>query len=397
MRPGNFIVMIGALSRPTMPAFSALFTLEPLHRAVISTVIPVVAFHHFGNARDVSVFYFVLGALGVGMSMGVPWLVSRVRRRGTFYLGVISGILAMMLFMTGDVRAFCLGMALHLFAAACIDVSLNLYMMEHIRRQDFGRYEPIRIFFLAFSWCIGPFLGIWLRNAIHEDAPYLFCIATVTVLALYFFYLRFVDHPAVATARPVVTNPLRYLPRFFRQPRLRLVYVLSFMRSGWWTMYFVYIPIYCVTAGLGETVGGALVSLATAFVMGAPLLRPVIARYGIARLLFIGYFATGAVTVALGLFLDTPSLALPVMLLAGLCAVPCDAVGNALFYRAVHPYERSEMATVFGSYRSVSSLTFPGIYSGILALFPLAGVFFVTGASMIWASTLTRYIPKRMR
>jgi len=397
MRPGNFIVMIGALSRPTMPAFSALFTLEPLHRAVISTVIPVVALEHFGNARNVSVFYFALGALGVCMSMGVPWLVSRVRRRGTFYLGAISGITAMILFMTGDVRAFCLAMALHLFAASCIDVSLNLYMMEHVRRQDFGRFEPIRMFFLAFSWCIGPFLGVWLRNAIHEDAPYLFCIGTVTALALYFFYLRFVDHPAVATRKPAVTNPLLYLPRFFRQPRLRLVYVLSLMRSGWWTMYFIYIPIYCVTAGLGETTGGALVSLATAFVMGAPLLRPVIARIGIGRLLFVGYFATGMVTVLLSQILDAPSIAIPVMLLAGLCAVPCDAVGNALFYRAVHPYERSEMATVFGSYRSVGSLTFPGVYSGILAVFPLAGVFFATGIGMVWAATLTRFIPRRMR
>ena len=154
MRPGNFVVMIGALSRPTMPAFSALFTLEPLHRAVISTVIPIVALEHFESVRDVSVFFFVLGALGVGMSMGVPWLVSHITRRGTFYTGALAGIGAMALFMTGDVVAFCLGMALHLFAASCIDVSLNLYMMEHIRRQDFSRYEPVRMFFLAFS-CFG--------------------------------------------------------------------------------------------------------------------------------------------------------------------------------------------------------------------------------------------------
>ena len=38
----------------------------------------------FGGAQDVSLFFFVLGIPGVGMSLAVPWLVSRYTRRGTF-------------------------------------------------------------------------------------------------------------------------------------------------------------------------------------------------------------------------------------------------------------------------------------------------------------------------
>ena len=68
-------------------------------------------------------------------------------------------------------------------------------MMEHIRRQDFGRYEPVRMFFLAFSWCVGPFLGVYLRNTIHPDAPFVGGIIIVSVLVSYFLYLRFTDHP----------------------------------------------------------------------------------------------------------------------------------------------------------------------------------------------------------
>lgn len=397
MRPGNLLVMIGTLSRPTMPAFSALFTLEPLSRSIIVTVVPLMALERFGTAQNVSIFFFVLGILGVGMSLGVPWLVSRITRRGTFTMGAVTGIISMGLFIHGEVWSLCAGMAMHLFAASCIDVSLNLYMMEHIRRQDFGRFEPIRMFFLAFSWCVGPFLGVYLRNTIGPEAPFIFGGAAVLILAAYFFYLRFTDHPAVTGARPAVTNPLKYLPRFFKQPRLRLVYVLSATRSGWWTMYFIYVPIYCVTSGLGETMGGALVSLATAFVMATPLLRGAIQRFGIRRILLVGYFGVGAATIAISLVMNVPMIAISVILGAGLFAVLCDSVGNALFYRAVHPYERSEMATVFGSYRSVSSLTFPGVYSGILAVFPLPAVFAITGVGMILTSFLTRYIPKRMR
>ena len=67
---------MGSLSRPTTSAFFVLFTLEPLYRSIIVTVVPLMALERFGSAKDVSIFFFVLGILGVGMSLAVPWLVT---------------------------------------------------------------------------------------------------------------------------------------------------------------------------------------------------------------------------------------------------------------------------------------------------------------------------------
>ena len=55
------------------------------------------------------------------------------------------------------------------------------------------------------------------------------------------------------------------------------------------------------------------------------------------------------------------------------------------------------MATVFGSYRSGSSLAFPGIYAGVLTIFPLPAVFVFTRLGMLATSLMTRFIPTRMR
>ena len=356
-----------------------------------------MALERFGSAQAVSIFFFVLGILGVGMSLAVPWLVRCLARRGTFMLGIVSGVVSMLLFMHDELWAFCIGMALHLFAASCIDVTLNLYLMGHVRRQDFGRYEPIRMFFLAFSWSVGPFLGVYLRNAVNPAAPFLVGAVVVLLLGAYFFYLRFSDESTRGSKQVAVTNPIRYLPRFFAQPRMTLVYLLSAVRSGWWTMYFIYVPIFCVTAGLGETIGGALVSVAVSFVMATPLLRGTIQRHGIRRVLLVGYCGAGLVTIGIGISMGLPYLAVSLILLAALFSVLCDSVGNTLFYRAVRSWERSEMATVFGSYRSVSSLAFPGVYSGVLAIFPLPAVFIFTGFGMLATSLMTRFIPARMR
>ena len=388
---------MSALSRPTTSSFFVLFTLEPLYRSIIVTVVPLMALERFGSAQAVSVFFFVLGMFGISMSLAVPWLVRRLSRRGTFWLGVVTGITSMLLFVHGELWSFYIGMALHLFAASCVDVTLNLYWMEHVRRQDFGRVEPVRMFFLAFSWSVGPFLGVYLRNTIDPAAPFLIGAVVVLVLGAYFFYLGLSKNSTRGSKHVAVTNPFRYLPRFFSQPRMILVYLLSAMRSGWWTMYFIYVPIFCVTMGLGETISGALVSLAVSFVMAAPLLRGTIQRYGIRRVLLVGYSGAGIVTVGIGACMDRSYLAVVLILMAALFAMLCDSVGNTLFYRAVRSWERSAMATVFMSYRPISALAFPGVYSGVLAIFPLPAVFIFTGVGMLATSLVTRFIPARMR
>ena len=188
------------MGRPTTSAFFLLFTLEPLYRSIIVTVVPLMALERFGSAKDVSIFFFVLGILGVGMSLAVPWLVRHLSRNGTFWLGVVAGVVSMLLFIHNELWAFCAGMALHLFAASCIDVTLHLYWMERVRRQDFGRVEPVRVFFLAFSWSVGPFLGVYLRNTVNPSAPFLVGALVVLLLGGYFFTNASLTtrHPAVS-------------------------------------------------------------------------------------------------------------------------------------------------------------------------------------------------------
>ena len=65
-----------------------------------------MALERFGSAQDVSIFFFVLGILGVGMSLAVPWLVRRLSRRGTFWLGAVSGVVSMLLSCTTNCGRF---------------------------------------------------------------------------------------------------------------------------------------------------------------------------------------------------------------------------------------------------------------------------------------------------
>jgi hypothetical protein len=84
------------------------------------------------------------------------------------------------------------------------------------------------------------------------------------------------------------------------------------------------------------------------------------------------------------------------MVLAALGTETIDGAGNLLFLRAVHPYERAEMTTVFVSYRDVAQLAPPAIFSVLLSLFSLPSVFAAGGAMMLGIATLARHIPRRL-
>src|SRR5690606_21608447 len=176
-------------------------------------------------------------------------------------------------------------MLAYVFASAAIEISLNLYVLDHIPRRELSRFEPLRVFVAAGAWTLGPWLGVFLQTAVAPWAPFAVSGASAAALLASFWWLRVTEHPAVAPMRALPPTPLRYLSHFFRQPRLRLAWVLAFGRSGWWTMFFVYAPLYAVTAGLGEVVGGAIVSAGAAFLFVVPVWGWLGRRAGVRRLL----------------------------------------------------------------------------------------------------------------
>src|SRR3546814_1452943 len=85
-------------------------------------------------------------------------------------------------------------------AVVCVNISLNLYILDYIRRKDFVTAEPKRLAFMGVAWFIGPALGIWLYKT-HGLLAVCLPSACFAVLALgYFWFLRMQENPAVAPA-----------------------------------------------------------------------------------------------------------------------------------------------------------------------------------------------------
>jgi MFS family permease len=324
----------------------------------------------------------------------MPWLVYAVGRRAIFVLGAVCIVISSVLLSLDDAVSLIIGTAIRAFGFVCFDVAFEVAIMERVPRRDLARFEPVRMFFMGIGLIIGPWLGIRLSLDLGLWSPFaLLAVLTMGVCA-YVLRVRLADTPRGAATHGRPPNALRFIARFLRQPRLRLAWVLAFGRSAWWTMYFIYAPIYCVQSGLGEEWAGIILSAGSAAILLVPLWGRLGQRIGVRTLLAIGYMTTGLATIAIAAA-GLPWLGVTFLLAASVLASVIDAVGNALFLRAVHPHERAEMASVFMTYREMAHLVPPGVLAALLGVFALPVVFLASGSSMVVPCWFTRYIPRR--
>ncbi len=84
------------------------------------------------------------------------------------------------------------------------------------------------------------------------------------------------------------------------------------------------------------------------------------------------------------------------MLLAALFATVIDGAGNVPFLRAVHPYEREAMTSVYMTFRHAGALGTPGIFALVLAVAPLPFVFVASAGIAFAMAGLSQFIPRKL-
>ena len=389
-------VFLRRLTAPGSEAFAVLYGLESMARALLATVIPLEALRLLGSAQGVSQFFFAVSIFSLLGCLAVPWLIRRSARRAVYTIAFLLLALAPAFLAQATPGLFLLGMILRALAVGAATICLSLYIMQFIGRQDFSRSEPTRLFYSAGAWCFGPFVGVYLGEAVHPLLPYALSAVCAMATLGYFWLLRIREVPAVKSAPVVTPSPLRYVRHFFTQPRLGLAWLISTGRNVWWVIFFIYAPIYAVETGLGKVAGGAIVSLGTAFLFAMPMLGRLARRHGI-RWIFVGGFTiAGGCTVGMLVVWDAPIVAAMMLICAAIGMTAVDATGNVLFMLSVRKRERAEMTAVYSTFRDVADILPPATFSVLLKFFELPVVFFVGGATAFGLAFLSTMVHPRL-
>lgn len=395
MRRIHLPVAFGTIEKTQARAFVAMFTCDAVARSILISLVPLQAYALLGTAQRVSVLYFLVAFVGLVGSLIVPAALHYTQRRWMLAAGSIAQIISAALFAAGTQSALIAGLCIQVLGAAILEITMNLYLLDHIPRRRLNQFEPVRLLFAGSAFAAGPWLGVYLHRSVAENSSFMVSVVACVVLLAVFWSLRMPGNH-IATASAKAASPFRFIARFAVQPRLMLAWMLAFGRSGWWVTYYIYAPIYAAQVGYGPEIGGALVSLGMAPMLLVRLWGRLGDRIGVRNLLTIGYGLMGLASLAAGVSASAPPVVMALICLAAWAATVVDGAGNVPFLRAVRPFEREAMTSVFMTFRHVSSLLIPGVFAVVLWFFPLAYVFVGAGLMGLAMAGFSRYIPARL-
>ena len=254
--------------------------LETSARAVVSGVIPLAALEALGDKQAVSWAYVVGASVALAVTLNLGVLERRVARRWVTTLGLVFLIMAAGVFTFVDGSFFGLGIGLLASAASIFSVTLSLFIMESVSKTDLTRSESTRLVYAGAAWFIGPAGGVWLYESVAHAAPFLLSAALASGAIAYFWALRLGSNPAISTPTTTATNPVRTIPRYFKQRYLRIAYVVTLVRAMFWVAIFIYGSIYVIEAGLPNWAAGVFLSCIAALLFFAPVVSRLTDRLG---------------------------------------------------------------------------------------------------------------------
>ena len=372
-----------------MNSFAILAACEASARATLISVYPVLMYRALGNAASVSEAYVLIGCSGLACALGVPLLARYVPRRWLYTLGILIMVAGSVLGGFFDPRFVPLAVALNSVGLVIVAVCFNAYVMDYVERASMGRNESRRLLFSGIPWSVGPFLGVFLMD-LRPQIPFLISIAACLVMLAYFWHLRLGDGKVITKARRPPANPLRYLPRFFRQPTLVAGWFYATLRSVGWSIYIIYLPIFAVKSGLSDQVGGMALSISNGFLFLTPVMLGYLQKTGVRNALVAGFAGSGVLFIAATALSAFPWPAIAVLVSATLFLILLDICGGLPFLLTVKPSERTEMAAVYSTFRDVASVGSPAFARLVLAFAPVQGLFAATGLVLIGCALIAR-------
>ena len=252
--------------------------LETSARSIVSGVVPLAAIDALGDKQSVSLAYVAGAVVALVVTLNLGVLERRFMRRWVTTLGLTLLVGAAAVFSFADDALVSVGIGMLASAASVFSVTLSLFIMESVTKTDLARAESRRLVYAGAAWFIGPAGGVWLYESVSTTAPFLVSALLATAALGYFWALRLGSNPALSTPKTTATNPLRTIPRYFRQRYLRIAYAVTLVRAMFWVAIFVYGSLYVIDAGLPTWASGVFLSCIAALLFFAPIVGVMSAR-----------------------------------------------------------------------------------------------------------------------
>ena len=369
---------------PSVRGFASLAAFEAVTRGILISVFPIAMYDALQDAALISSIYFLIGIISLLTGLLVPFLNRKIPRRWMYSIGASGFVVGAFLAVIGTPEMIILALILSSLATVTTFVCFNAYVLDYISRVELGKCETLRMFYSALGWTVGPVLGVVLWGW-WKPAPFLISGTSEMIMLGVFLYLPMGNGKLITRSKREPTNPVAYLGRFFQQPRLIAGWLFAVIRScGWWA-YVVYLPIFAVENGLGDSLGGILLSVTNAALFLSPMMLRWMQKRSVRYSVQTGFAACAILFTSASIAAAAPTATIALLFAGSFFLILLDICAGLPFLMAVKPSERTEMSAVYSSFRDVSGILTPGVAWLILLTAPISGIFAAAGIASLLA------------
>lgn len=348
-----------------------------------------------GFAGSDSAVGLISGALTlvsfVSYFLFVP-LVQKSRKSSLFvYSLVLVGITYLLFYFN---RSFILFLLLAVFITAVYTIRtcvFGIIVRDKSKIGDLSQNEGFIYTFINLGWVVGPLIGGYVASLFGNNAVFLFSFFFCFFALMTFLFSKVEDrhHDKKATDH-ILSNFLE----FFKDKKRLAAYVLRGGAFLWWTLIYVFMPLYIIEQGLSKVlVGYFLFSVAVPLIVSEYIFSKMAKRYGYGKIFMFGFSIAFVFAIA-SFFASNIFAVLILVMLAGFGIAMLEPTTEAYFLEVANIKDISRFYGPFNT--SVDVMQFSGkiISSLVLFILPFKFLFLLFAVFMLIMAVFASRIRK---
>ena len=279
------------------------------------------------------------------------------------------------------------------FFGSLMITSFGILVKDFSKNRNLAKNEGILYSLRNVAWVVGPLIAGFLLSSYGFKLVF---FISALIFALGFLVVRSSRLRNKDIKKKVDKNLIRNFFDFFKNKNRVFAYLLSGGVSVWWSLIYVFIPVYIVERGLADlVVGYFLFAVALPLVFTEFYFSKLASKKGFRKLFKRGYLIVVFASL-ICFFVSNIYLMLLVLVLGSFGMGMLESTTEAYFFDILNEKQHLRFYGPFNTADSSLSLIARLSASAILFLFPFKYVFLLFGLFMLFYFILSFFIKERI-
>lgn len=209
--------------------------------------------------------------------------------------------------------------------------SFDIFFRDEAKDTELNEDEGLLYALLNVGWLIGPLVAGFIL--VTYGISSVFTLSAV-FLAMGLFILLVLDMKSKKKKREKIDGDIRNnLMAYVKKKNLRIPYIISAGVEIWWSLVYIYTPLFIINAGLGEHVVGIFLALV---VLPLALFEFEIGKlsekYGFRQFFTLGFLLIGLLSIG-AYYIDNIYVVLALLVIASIPMSLIEPLQDSYFFR----------------------------------------------------------------